>query len=271
MSLICPMEIKDGLTKRNYTPGRTKEIQYIVIHYTASTGDAPAQCKYFANNTVGASAHVFVGFNGDVWMSVHYEDTAWHCGAKSYVHAECRNSNSIGIEMCGKKDSTGEWYFTPETVSATCTLVAYLACKYGIDIKTHVIRHHDVTGKICPRPYVIKPDDWTKFITSACDTYAAMYKIKAGTYKTLKNAYVRVGNDVRHMDYAHTIQQSLIDNGKCKYETTDSVRNVIFLKAKSFSLVDSDTDLNGNMWGKTKSGFWLPVRYNDNMRVEVIK
>ena len=87
------------LTPFNFTDkNNVGRIKYIVIHYVGALGGAQANCKYYAGQYVGASAHYFVGFNGEIWQSVEDEDIAWHCGASSYKHAECRNSNSIGIE-----------------------------------------------------------------------------------------------------------------------------------------------------------------------------
>ena len=95
------------LTPFNFTDkNNVGRIKYIVIHYVGALGGAQANCKYYAGQYVGASAHYFVGFNGEIWQSVEDEDIAWHCGASSYKHAECRNSNSIGIELCVRKKNT---------------------------------------------------------------------------------------------------------------------------------------------------------------------
>lgn len=90
-------KIEKLLTPYNFTnKDNAGRIKYIVIHYVGALGGAEANCKYYASKYLGASAHYFVGFNGEVWQSVEDEDIAWHCGASSYKHAECRNSNSIG-------------------------------------------------------------------------------------------------------------------------------------------------------------------------------
>lgn len=91
-------KIEKLLTPYNFTnKDNAGRIKYIVIHYVGALGGAEANCKYYASKYLGASAHYFVGFNGEVWQSVEDEDIAWHCGASSYKHAECRNSNSIGM------------------------------------------------------------------------------------------------------------------------------------------------------------------------------
>lgn len=67
-----------------------------MIHYVGTLGGAEANCKYYASQYIWARAHYYVGFDGEVWQSVEIKDIVWHCGAKSYVHPECRNQNSIG-------------------------------------------------------------------------------------------------------------------------------------------------------------------------------
>jgi glucan-binding YG repeat protein len=99
-----------------------------------------------------------VGFNGEVWQSVEDKNVAWHCGAKKYVHPECRNGNSLGIELCVRNKGSQaadskDWYFEDSTVQSAIALTKELMAKYNVPAD-HVIRHYDVTGKICPNPYV---------------------------------------------------------------------------------------------------------------------
>lgn len=156
------MKINKLLTKYNLTAAKGRKIKYIVVHYVGATGGAEANCKYYASKELGASAHYFVGHNGEVWQSVEDKDIAWHCGAKNYKHLYCRNSNSIGIEMCCKQDVKGNWYFEPLTVASTIDLVRELMRKYNIPID-NIIRHYDVTGKHCPQPYVVDGKAWGEF------------------------------------------------------------------------------------------------------------
>ncbi|MFI3313330.1 MAG: N-acetylmuramoyl-L-alanine amidase [Eubacteriales bacterium] len=149
----------------NYTKRRTGEIQYLVLHYTANNGDtAQNNATYFANNVVYASVHYFVDESGVV-QSVDDGDTAWHCGASSYVHPTCRNGNSIGIEMCSRKDDNGNYYIKDETVANALELTKKLMETYGIPAE-NVVRHYDVTGKSCPAPWVLDTAQWTTFKTN---------------------------------------------------------------------------------------------------------
>ena len=147
----------------NYRAGRTQPVRYIVMHYTANNGDtARNNCDYY--HRVGglqASAHYFVDEHGAM-QSVRECDTAWHCGARAYWHPECRNGNSIGIEMCSRKRADGSYYILPETVANAAALAKDIMQRYGIDTD-HVLRHYDVTGKRCPMPWVDDPAQWTEF------------------------------------------------------------------------------------------------------------
>lgn len=156
------MQVNKLITKVNFNKGNNRKIMYIVVHYVGALGGAEANCKYFYSVNRGASAHYFVGHEGEVWQCVEDADIAWHCGAKNYIHTTCRNSNSIGIEMCCRKDAAGRWYFEPQTVAATIDLVRELMAKYDIPVE-HVIRHYDVTGKTCPQPYVADEQAWRNF------------------------------------------------------------------------------------------------------------
>lgn len=158
----------------NFASGRRQPIEFLVIHYTANNGDTVQNnLDYFSRNAVGASAHYFVDENG-YGQSVKDADTAWHCGASSYRHEACRNANSIGMELCSRKDSCGNYYFLDQTVYNAAALARQLMQTYGID-RTHVLRHYDVTGKRCPAPMVDNPTLWENFLNLLEDktmTYA---------------------------------------------------------------------------------------------------
>lgn len=159
------MKINKLLTKTNYRREYRKINKYIVIHYVGATGGAEANCKYFYSTYRGASAHYFVGHSGEVWQCVEDKNTSWHCGANRYVHPYCRNSNSIGIELCCKKDKSGQWYFEEATVKAAIELTKELMKKYNIPV-ANVLRHYDVSAKNCPEPYVRDKAAWIKFKNS---------------------------------------------------------------------------------------------------------
>lgn len=189
------MNINKLLTPYNYDKGNAKRIKYIVIHYVGALGGAKANCQWYAGGYRGASAHYFVGFDGEIWQSVEDQNIAWHCGAKSYRHPECRNANSIGIEMCvrnkgSQADTSRDWVFEDTTVKATIELTKSLMKKYNIT-PDHVVRHYDVTGKICPNPYVYNQGKhtWNDFKKALSDPIK-----KSGWHKENDRWYFYLGD-----------------------------------------------------------------------------
>ena len=187
----------------NYSKGRTGSIKYIVVHFTANNGDtAQNNLNYFANNVVSASAHYFVD-EKEVCQSVKESDMAYHCGAKKYRHSECRNYNSIGIEMCSRKDGAGKYYIKEETVVRTAELVKSLMKKYKIPV-SRVLRHYDVTGKNCPAPFVENSALWKNFLGRLGDDEVIKpIKIKVNGVMRTVNAIEKDGfNYVKLRDLA---------------------------------------------------------------------
>ena len=154
--------IKTQLAHRsNYGGKRVQKIEWIVMHYTANDGDSDeSNGRYFQQplNPV-ASAHYFVD-DDSITRSVPDDFVAYHCGAQTYRHPYCRNANSIGVELC---DARRDWRVmaTDKTIANAAELVYSLCKQYSIPYD-HIIRHYDVTGKLCPA-YWVKGDGLQKF------------------------------------------------------------------------------------------------------------
>ena len=167
-----PLRMNEKLTKVNYNTASRgfREINYITVHYTADIGaTAHEECLAFEDRYRAASAHFFVDETG-VWRCVRDKDISWHCGADTYYHDFCRNATSIGIEMCCYKGSTysvsaydSDWYFADKTVENTAALVREMMMRYGVPLE-NVVRHNDVSHKVCPAPYVNSFSAWQGFL-----------------------------------------------------------------------------------------------------------
>lgn len=186
----------------NYSPGRTQPIEYIVVHYTANSGDtAQNNLDYFARTKTGTSAHYFVDEN-EVCQSVQDTDVAWHCGSNNPRHPYCRNANSIGVEMC---NSVGG---VPEAVrDRTAAFVRELMDKYGLD-SSHVLRHYDVTGKRCPAPWVDNPAEWMEFKKMLEDDI-----LTQDQFNQMMETYLSQRNAKPADDWAKPYIQDAIDAG----------------------------------------------------------
>ena len=144
--------------KKNYTTKNwvkslgISEPKYIVIHSTGNTASAKNENANTVNNQHdGVGAHYSVD-EKDIYQTLQDNRKIYHCGTGHVYeqkHRECRNANSIGIEMC-QKDEAGN--VEEMTIENTAALVQYLMKKHNIDEK-HVLRHYDVVSKMCPIAY----------------------------------------------------------------------------------------------------------------------
>ena len=161
------INITKKTSTHNTTASKGRDIKYIVIHYTAGTsssaGKAANTASYFSTTSTQASADFIVDDATIVQYNPDIKNRyCWHCGGSKYsnkggsLYGKAKNSNSIGIEICST-NSTGKvknandktWKFTDAAVSKAVELTKYLMKTYGIS-SANVIRHYDVTGKLCP-------------------------------------------------------------------------------------------------------------------------
>ncbi len=172
------MNIINNLTNVNYKKYVGKRnIKYIVIHYTAGKKDYPGAAfdntRYFKDVYRGASAHYFADMSSDVYRCVDDNDIAWHVGDKlntvggGSFHGKCTNTNSIGVEMVSYYED-GVYKISENTLRNTALITSYLMKKHSIPIE-NVICHFDVTGKICPAPWIkdnkYKNEEWEFFLS----------------------------------------------------------------------------------------------------------
>ena len=155
------LQITQDLISLNYTKRVNREIKWIVIHYFGGLGDDAGVVNYFDRDATNASAHYALD-DDSITQAVLDKDAAWHCGddGKGTLKGKCYNANSIGIEVRPYKVKTAtmyasdaDWYFHEQTIVNLVDLVRYLMALHGIDAD-HVVRHYDVTAKLCPRPWV---------------------------------------------------------------------------------------------------------------------
>ena len=138
-------------------PGiETEGINGIVIHYTANPGSTAQENRDYFNDlqythTTEASSNFIIGLEGEIIQCVPTWEVA-------YASNE-RNFDTVSIECC-HPDESGE--FTDETYRSLVQLTAWLCMKFDLT-EEDVIRHYDVTGKICPKYFVDHEDEWEEF------------------------------------------------------------------------------------------------------------
>lgn len=161
------IKIREAFIHTHITASKNRDIRYIAIHYTAGStskaGSALATKNVFLTRAASADFVVddaeIVQINPDLknyycW-AVGDKKNPYTGGAELYGTA--LNKNTVSIEICSnlKKGTSAAvpnhdgWTFTEASLNNAVKLVRYLMKKYNVP-KDRVIRHYDVTGKMCP-------------------------------------------------------------------------------------------------------------------------
>ena len=203
------MTITNKFSTVHTTAKAARAIEYIVIHYTAGVTSKAGSAVNTADFFRTTSTQVSADFTVDDTAVVQYNPDirnryTWHCGGNKYatkggsLYGICKNSNSIGIEICCE-NSTGKmqdandksYSFSDAAIANAEWLVKKLMAEYGIPAE-HVIRHYDVTGKPCPG--IIgwnadsgSEDKWTTFKASLTAS-APKYYVQVGAFSSRENA-----------------------------------------------------------------------------------
>lgn len=132
-----------------------EKVNDIAIHYVGNPGTTAQQNRdYFSSLATtkdrSASSHFVIGLDGEIIQCIPLNE-------KSYA-TNHRNFDTISIEVCHPGE---DGKFTEKTYLSLIKLTAWLCQELDLS-KDNVIRHYDVTGKICPKYYVDNPDEWVK-------------------------------------------------------------------------------------------------------------
>lgn len=132
------------------------QVNGIVIHYTANLGStAKANRNYFEglkdSHETKASSHFVIGLEGEIIQCIPLGEIAYASNR--------RNTDTIAIECC---HSGADGKFNDRTLNSLVQLTAWLCKGYSLG-SSEVIRHYDITGKICPKYFVDHPDAWEAF------------------------------------------------------------------------------------------------------------
>jgi N-acetylmuramoyl-L-alanine amidase CwlA len=245
-------KIKTNIANRaNYGNKRSlASIKYLVLHYTGNDGDTDENNgKYFRNNVVKTSAHYFVD-DDSVTQSVPDNYIAWHCGATTYKHGTCRNTNSIGIEICDDVKN-GKIYPSARTIENAVELTKHLMKKYNIPAE-NVIRHYDVTGKLCPAYWcgnteknaLWKTAFWNKLGIETKPTATAEKKIKVETAASFAKVHAKT----------YTVTASALNMRRGAGTTKQLLKTL--KKGEKFTCYGYYTNNGGTIWllGVDKDG-----------------
>lgn len=141
-------------------PGTPLEkINGIVVHYTANPGTTAQQNRNYFNSlakqngesATSVSSHFIIGLDGEIIQCIPLSEI-------SYASND-RNGDTVSIECC-HPDSSGK--FTDATYQSLVRLSAWLESQLDLRERS-IIRHYDVTGKLCPLYYVENESEWNQF------------------------------------------------------------------------------------------------------------
>nr|DAJ89812.1 MAG TPA: N-acetylmuramoyl-L-alanine amidase [Caudoviricetes sp.] len=202
----------------NYYTYSSRVVKFIVIHYTGNKKDtAKNNATFFHNGARKSSANYFMD-EAECYQSVALNNAAWAVGGTSvYKHADCRNKNSISIEMC----CSGNSIVSEKTINNTAYLCAEL-CKYiGITADTvdiFVLRHYDVWDKQCPAQWATENNSgWIAFKEKVKAVLRNKEGLTMEQYNELKSLITKQAaeiNDLRNVNQqlVNVVQTTMIYN-----------------------------------------------------------
>ena len=137
---------------RARTTDKLEKVNNIVIHYVGNPGTTAKQNRnYFDNPETTVCSHFVVGLDGEILQCIPLNEQS--------AASNHRNVDTISVEVCHPDDS-GK--FNDKTYASLVKLTAWLCINSNLD-ESDLIRHHDITGKQCPKYFVDFPEEWEKF------------------------------------------------------------------------------------------------------------
>ncbi len=226
---------KQYLTVSSYNrPGSTRpKTTAVACHYIGNPGtSAQANRNWFESlsktHDTKASCHYIIGLNGEILQLIPEEEISW-CTNQA-------NSYTISIEAC-HPDKTGK--FTAATYESYTALCADICRRWGLDpLRGGLIRHYDVTGKICPKWFTEHPDAWEQFKK---DVAARMCQMENGEPEEKKKSGW-------HQE----------EGGRRFYlgDTGEPVRNAWYKDGEDWYWFDGAGMMVRNTWKTDSKGLW---------------
>lgn len=163
---------------------RSSRIEFLVVHYTAnnSPGATARRNAMYLRNKKGAGTHYCID-DGEIVQCTEEGNVAYAVGdkkwwgfvAKPWLDRKIKNNNSLSFEMClggGRNDSL--------IIETTAQQLGWQLVNKGLDI-SRVVRHHDVSGKHCPKFYY-SDNTWNQ---AKEDRAFYLFKLKVQKYQNI--------------------------------------------------------------------------------------
>ncbi|QMI87310.1 N-acetylmuramoyl-L-alanine amidase [Bacillus velezensis] len=240
-------------------PGiKNNGVKKLAVHYTANPGASAANhYRYFGQTLPAqnrnlsekkqtfASAHIFVDRIEAICIiplnevAYHANDVQQFVNGQPYrgVAALKPNANflSVGVELCIEKDGT----FHPDTIARAEQVCAELCKMYKLDPINDIVRHYDITHKICPAPWVRRSQGFTDF-------KARVNKRMAGTVVTVP---VVSNSTVTHTDTGRFIKNTVVAKDGLVLRTQRSAASSMVLTLPNGTIVKYQLGSTVNGWG----------------------
>lgn len=235
------MEIINMYLTHNRPYTKRSKTTAIAVHYVGNAGStAKGNRNYFQNTTVSVSSNYIIGLNGEVICCIPDDEVSW-CTNQA-------NSYTVSIECCHPKS---DGVFNEATYNSLVELCAMLCKKYNLNpLNGGLIRHFDVTGKVCPMNFVPKKNggtddnnasNWTKFKNdvaaqlSSNTSTSTSYLVKVNS----SDGFVNIRKTPKFVDSDIV---GKIENSNIKYT------------------IVAETTVDGIKFGKLKSGAgWIAL------------
>lgn len=161
------IKIEKATINVHITKSVGRPIKYIAVHYTAGASSKAGSAKAVRNVFLKRSASADFVVDDATIVQINPDLKNYYCwsvgdaknkySSGGRLHGTAKNSNTISIEICsnlhkgadGNSANHAGWFFTAESLDNARRLVRYLMKKYNVP-KDRVVRHYDVSGKLCP-------------------------------------------------------------------------------------------------------------------------
>lgn len=229
------MEIKEMLLTHNRPRTKRTRTTAIAVHYVGNAGSsAIGNRNYFQTTSTSVSSHYIIGLEGEIIRCIPENEVSW-CTNQA-------NSYTISIECCHPHE---DGIFNDKTYKSLVELCADICKRWKLNpLKGGIIRHFDVTGKVCPRGFVAKSKGGTddnnctryhKFLSDVANVTGQAQSNKLQPYLirvSSNDGFVNIRKTPKFTDsdIVETIKNSNIEYTIVEEKTVDGVK---FGKLKS--------------------------------------
>ena len=143
-----------GVLKKYIETAPSIEQQFLSVGEASRPGEKCKTVKAIVIHFVDekeASSHFSIGTSGEILQNIPLEEIS--------LAVEERKTDTISI-VCRSNNATGK--MKEKTYDSLVHLTAWLVGEYDLKIND-IIRHHDVTGKLCPKYFVEHESAWVDF------------------------------------------------------------------------------------------------------------